>query len=167
MANLVYLICSLPSLSFEQTPPMSLDSFHEDAKKQLSKKQFGVLQQADLRSLTNEAIKGKHKGFADMVNAVYQDLAEIRSAKSQNKTPRLNCLPRDVASKNPLEREIEILKWQWQELDTLESGSTFSFKQVLAYKMRLQILLRLQSFNAENGAEVLASVVDPSKSGGK
>lgn len=167
MANLVYLICSLPSLSFEQSPPMSLDSFLEDAKKQLSKKQFEVVQQIDLRHLNKKAVAGKNAGFYAMVDAVYQDIAEIRSAKSQEKSPRLNSLPKEVLTKNPLEREIEILKWQWQELDTLESGSTFTLKQIIAYKLRLQILWRLHSFDAVKGAEVLASVVDPSKSGGK
>ena len=60
-------------------------------------------------------------------------------------------------------REEQIMQWQWEELDTIEAGKTFTFTEVVVYKLKLQIIIRLHSFDKEKGAQVLSSVVNPSK----
>jgi hypothetical protein len=68
-----------------------------------------------------------------------------------------------VFDQNPLEREISIMKWQWEELTNIDFGENFSFTVVLVYKLKLQILHRLNSFNTEKGLGILESVVKPPK----
>lgn len=163
MSNMVYLICSLPSLTFGQSPPISLEEFHYDAKNQLSSKQYKKLEEIDLQKQENNDALIDLKSVKAMLDDMYQDIAEIRLSKEQSQNPNLNRLPKSIIGMNPLDREKTIMKWQWEELESAAFGQTFSFKQVLVYKLQLQILCRLKSFNTKKGLEVLDSVVNPSK----
>ena len=163
MSNVVYLMCSLPSLTFGQFPPISFDEFLQDAKKQLSVKSCNRLEAVDIKEAAAEMAKGELKAFIGMLGDVQEDLYEIRKAKAQNRNANLVSLPKAILDKNPLEREKLIMQWQWEELDAIESGETFTLTEVLVYKLKLQILCRLHSFNFERGSMVLASVINPSK----
>lgn len=158
---MVYLMTSLPSLIFGQVPPILIDEFNQDAKRQLSARHFKILNSVDIQKM--DATKGGLKDVNSLINDVQQDFFEIRNAKAQKRQPKLERLPKTVMTGNPLVREEKIMQWQWEELDTIESGKTFTLTEVLVYKLKLQILSRLHSFDEDKGAEVLASVVDPSK----
>ena len=161
MSNMVYLMTSLPSLSFGQVPPISIDEFNRDAKSQLSASHFKKVESVDIQKM--DATKGGMKSITFLLNEIQHDLSEIRSAKAEKRQPKLERLPKRVITGNPLEREEQIMKWQWEELDTIEAGKTFTLTEVLVYKLKLQIISRLHSFDKEKGAQVLASVVNPSK----
>ena len=161
MSNVVYLMTSLPSLTFGQVPPISIDEFNRDAKSQLSAKHFKILESVDIQKIN--ATKGGLENIASLLNDVQQELSEIRNAKAQKRQPKLERLPKTVITGNPLVREEKIMQWQWEELDTIEAGKTFTLTEVLVYKLKLQIISRLHSFDKEKGAQVLASVVNPSK----
>ena len=161
MSNLVYLMTSLPSLTFGQVPPISIDEFNRDAKNQLSARHFNRLQSVDIQQM--DVAKGGLKNVTLLLNDVQQDLSEIRHAKAQKRQPKLERIPKTVITGNPLVREEQIMQWQWEELDTIEAGKTFTFTEVVVYKLKLQIISRLHSFDKEKGAQVLSSVVNPSK----
>ena len=161
MSNMVYLMTSLPSLTFGQEPPISIDEFNRDAKSQLSARHFKRLESVDIQLM--DAAKGGLKNITSLLNDVQNDLTEIRDAKAQKRQPKLERLPKTVLTGNPLVREEQIMQWQWEELNTIEAGKTFTFTEVLVYKLKLQIISRLHSFDKEKGAQVLASVVNPSK----
>jgi len=163
MSNLVYLMCSLPSLKFGEVPPITMDEFTNDAKDQLSAKHFKLLEPVDIYQAADSDGKLGLKSIGTMLDELQDDITEIRSAKTQNRAPNLTRLPHAVINANPLEREKLIMQWQWQELDTIQAGEVFTFTEVMVYKLRLQILSRLHSFNQEHGSQVLASVVNPSK----
>jgi hypothetical protein len=162
MSNVVYLISSLPSLTFGQSPPVSLDSFHSEAKEQLSSKKFIKLLKLDLKNI-NEAENGKLKKFAEVNEQVMADVLEIRNAKKNERSPAIETLPKTVLEQNPLEREKSILKWQWEQLNNIDTRETFTVTEVFVYKLKLQILHRLNSFSAVKGMEILESVVNPPK----
>jgi hypothetical protein len=159
MSNLVYLISSLPSLSFAEKAPMTLEEFHKDAKMQLGSKQLKKLEQADLRKMEGKA-SGDLSKLAAMLDEVKGDKRVIRESGDNTRQVRLNAMPDQILHLNPLEREKAIMEWQWEALDDMVSGKTFSFAEVLVYKLKLQILLRLQSFNTAKGLAVLDSVVN-------
>ncbi len=162
MSSMVYLMCSLPSLTYGQVPPISLDEFNADAQKQLSKKHFKALEAVDIRQTDEQAKDLSKKSIRDMLSEVQEDLLEIRKARSENRQPKLERLSNVAIAANPLEREKQIMQSQWEELSSIEAGKTFTLTEVMVYKLKLQILSRMHSFNAEQGALVLASVVDPS-----
>ena len=163
MSNLVYLMCSLPSLKFGQVPPISMDEFTNDAKEQLSAKHFKQLEPVDIYQVADSEGKAGLKSIGTMLGDCQEDISEIRTAKTQKRAPSLARLPQAVINANPLEREKLIMRWQWEELDTIQAGEMFTFTEVMVYKLRLQILNRLNSFDKEHGSQVLASVVNPSK----
>lgn len=162
MSNMVYLICSLPSLTFGQVPPISLEEFAVDTRNQLSKKHFALVEAANIQKMNSDKQKGKLASVGAMMSDLQQDISEIRNAKAQKRNPSLARLPKTILGSNPLERERQIMQWQWEELDSIESGETFTLIQVMVYKLKLQILSRLNSFSVERGSQVLASVVNPS-----
>jgi DNA-directed RNA polymerase specialized sigma subunit len=162
MSNVVYLISSLPSLTFGQLPPISLDNFHSEAKEQLSPKIYDKLQELDLNNKIDAKIE-KLKNFAEVIEQLKADVFEIRNAKNNDRSPAVATLPKTVLEQNPLEREKSIMKWQWEELNNINTGEIFTVTEVFVYKLKLQILHRLNSFNAEKGLEILESVVNPPK----
>jgi hypothetical protein len=162
MSNLVYLVSSLPSLTFGQTPPMSLDSFLSESKEQLSSTDFDALIKLDLKNF--DETKGENlKQFRELLAQLNADILEVRNAKANQRTATIQTLSKTVFDQNPLEREISIMKWQWEELTNIDFGENFSFTVVLVYKLKLQILHRLNSFNSEKGLGILESVVKPPK----
>ena len=160
MSNMVYLMTSLPSLTFGQVPPISMDEFKDDAKKQLSKRHYKVLESVDIQKLKTNSGK---KNIALLLKEVQKDLSEAREAKAENRQAKLGRLPKNVFVGNPLEREKKIMQWQWDELTDIEAGKTFSLTEVLVYKLKLQILDRMNSFDDEKGTQVIESVVNPAK----
>jgi hypothetical protein len=160
MSNVVYLISSLPALTFGQSPPISLDTFHAEAEEQLSSKSFKTLRELDLKNNIVEE-PGKLKGFAELIDQQKVDLLEIRNARENERSPEVITLSKSLLKKNPLEREKSILKWQWDQLTNIDSGESFTVTEVLVYKLKLQILHRLSSFNEEKGMKMLKSVIEP------
>jgi hypothetical protein len=158
----VYLISSLPSLTFGQSPPVSLDCFHNEAKEQLSLKNFNKLLKLDLKNI-NDAESGKLKKFAEVNEQIATDVLEIRNAKKSERSAAIETLPEYVLEQNPLEREKSIMKWQWEYLNNIDTVETFTVTEVFVYKLKLQILHRLSSFSAVKGMKILESVVNPPK----
>ena len=80
MLNKVYLMCSLPALSFGQTPPISLEEFREMAKNELSAGNFKVLEQMTLLATESKEKKVRMKKVDDIVEGLLNDISEIRIA---------------------------------------------------------------------------------------
>lgn len=160
MSNVVYLISSLPVLTFGQSPPISLDTFHCEAEEQLSSKNYKILRALDLKNF-DVAEHGKLKGFAVLIEHQKVDLLEIRNAEENERSPEIITLSKSLLKKNPLEREKSILKWQWDQLTNIDSVESFTFTEVLVYKLKLQILHRLNSFSEEKGMKILKSIIEP------
>lgn len=163
MVDAVYLISSLPILTFGSVPPISEEEFMHDVAIQLSKKAVNTVNCADIKTTNGESLVGKLSSYADLMNDLKKDKAAIRTAKKQKHTPKVEMLPKTVVNENPLEREKSIMQKQWDELTSLEAGVPFSLNQVLIYKLKLQLLHRLHSFDTQKGAAIFASVVQPQK----
>ena len=124
-----------------------------------------MLETVDLRQMDSDD-QGKLKHFARLYTDLLGDITELRNAKTEKRPVRLAHLPKSLADVNPLEREKQIMHWQWGRLDELEAGNTFSLVNVLVYKLRLQILHRLQSMEPESGKQVFESVINDAKTKG-
>jgi len=157
---MVYLMTSLPSLSLGQVPPITIDEFNDDAKRQLSVRHYKKLQSVDIQKLNAQV---GVESISTFLKKLKEDLSEVREAKAQNRQAKPERMPNSVLRGNPLEREMNIIQWQWEELQDIEAGKTFTLTEVLVYKLKLQLIERLYSFDENKGAEVLASVVNPEK----
>jgi len=163
MLNEVYLMSSLPSLSFGQTPPIAFEEFNHMAKSELSARSFKVLEQVSMRGMDGKSSKTKLKSMNKMQSGLLKDISEIRNSRTEKRQVSLALLPDTVLEVNPLDREMQIMQWQWENLDALVSGKSFTLTDVIIYKLKLQLLFRMHSFSIERGECVLDSVVNPDK----
>jgi len=163
MLNEVYLMSSLPSLSFGQTPPIAFEEFNNMAKSELPARSFKVLEQVSMRGMDGKGSKVNLKSLTKMQSGLLKDISEIRNSRTVKRQVRLALLPDTVLEVNPLDREMQIMQWQWENLDALVSGKSFTLTDVIIYKLKLQLLYRMHSFSKERGEGVLDSVVNPDK----
>ncbi len=160
MLSAVYLISSLPALSYGEKPPIGIEELMSDAAKQLPKKSFRKLELADIRNINHTKKNGKWSSFDELLENLENDKILIRNAKQQNQHPNTKVITKSVNEENPLEREKTIMKMQWDELSSIEFGESFSFNEIMIYKLKLQILHRLNSFQKEKGMAVFQSLVN-------
>ena len=160
MANVVYLLSSLPSLSFGHSPPISMKNFLSEAKLQLSAHDYIKVSDIDLNDMASNKF-GKLKSLVAAMELLKADQLEMRHARLNDRTAAIKTLPVSIADENPLEREKSMMRWQWDQLSELDSSTQFYLSEVFAYKLKLQILLRLDSFNEEKGSKLLGKLVNP------
>jgi len=161
MLNEVYLISSLPALSYGKTPPISLEEFRGMAKNELSSRSFKVLDQVSIRAVDSKVRKSKVKSVFNMQLALLEDISEIRKSRTENRKAIPGHLPGSLLEVNPLDREMQIMQWQWEKLDAIATGKSFTLAEVIVYKLKLQLLFRMNSFSIKRGEAVLDSVVNP------
>ena len=163
MLSKVYLMCSLPALNFGQIPPISLEEFTEMARNALSTGSFKILEQVNMQNTESDDRKVRMKNVDNILKGALKDIAEIRNSRRKRRQAKPAFLPGSVLEANPLDREIQIMQWEWDSLDALVFGKNFSLAEVVVYKLKLQLLFRMQSFTEERGKRVMASVVTPSE----
>lgn len=150
-------------MSFGQTPPITLEEFRNMAKSELSTRCFEVLEQVSMREMDGKDSKAKLKSLSKMQSGLLKDISEIRNSRTEKRLASLALLKDNVLDVNPLDREMQIMQWQWENLDAIVSGKSFTLTEVIIYKLKLQLLFRIHSFSRERGKEVLDSVVNPDK----
>lgn len=160
MLSAVYIISSLPALSFGEKPPISMDEFIHDISSQLSKKNFSKVAHIDIRDINKTSAGSKLNSVAALQNSIQDDLGLIRKTKRDNNLPKLNILSKVLIESKPLERERLLMKLYWDELSSIEFGESFTLAEVMIYKLKLQILERLNSFNTEKGRTIFESLVN-------
>jgi len=158
-----YFIAQLPSLVYEQKPPMTSAHFKELAS--------DLLEDGDLKVMDylafNDAFSDE-KGACAFVNnwknwerALKLNLAKERALKLK-KDFQLTDIPffpqeasaaaaKAVGEKSPLDGEFLLDKARWNAIDSIAGGDYFSVNNVYAYYLKLLLLERRQSFNTEKG----------------
>jgi len=67
-------------LSLGEAPPITIDEFNDDAKRELSSRHFKALQSVDIQKL--EAKVGV-KNISSLLETIKEDLSEVRTAKAK------------------------------------------------------------------------------------
>ncbi len=167
---------SLPNLSFQNSAEAKqkvlglLEKYAGSAAEQLSAAEildrevqnflptslFNIFQKINLKNI-HEEIFQKNKSnvlsnFSKFNFELKKELIARRTSKngSKKKTAKNN-LEKIIADGTPLEKEIQIMKYQWQKLEDFSAGHFSDLEAVFAYKIKLLILLRWWSFDAEKG----------------
>jgi hypothetical protein len=162
MSNVVYLIAGLPSLTYGRPATVSLAEFTDVAREQLSESEYNQLELLDIRDLGKATQISGLKSVGELFGELQTDKFEIRKARQQERTPNVLNIPRKVLDQNPLEIEKHFMKALWDELDSIGSLQSFTLTEVFVYKLKLQILERMNTFNKEKGLGILEAVVNPS-----
>jgi hypothetical protein len=174
--TLEYLMSSLPDLSFqnsdevrqrvtgllkkyagpggeELSPAEILDG---EAQKFLPASVFYIFQKIDLKNIHEaEFQKNNSKVLAAYSTFIFQLKKEIKTWRtSQNESDKKaakNKLENIIGDGTPLEKEIQLMKYQWHKLEEFSAGHFADREALFAYKIKLLILLRWWSFDAEKG----------------
>ena len=173
-SDLEYLMSSLPYLAFENTKEAKeqilnllhryegsdqkssspIDILDNEAGKFLSPKSFEDFQKIDLNSIHHTFF---HNHTSQVVSDFSKSMLQHRKALSEWRNPDVEkksnhadlvSLLKDL---NPLEREEYLLGHQWKILDDLASGHFADLDALIIYKLKLSILMRWWSFDAQKG----------------
>ena len=177
MGAYYYLASQLPYLIYGQTPPMSSEAFKELAKPMLSKRDTALLEMVSPDPCPPE-LSGEGPSYSE--NAPSSGSVFINSWREWERTFRLNLArhrsaklhwegsapvtpptePTDAVtaasriaglSESPLELEQHMDRERWDVIDGLQGLDTFSSSSVFAYLLKLMLLERHASFQADKG----------------
>jgi hypothetical protein len=176
--NLEYLISSLPYLSFQDTEEErrrvasiferyagpaaqekgTLAIFEDEAGKFLAPDDFQTLKGIRLEDIHRPYFrKSKNKVLATFSGYAYglkEDIRHLRLARKFNlegSVHRKTSLP--LIPGNPLEEEIQFMKWKWDALEELSIGHYADFGALCIYKLKLLLLMRWWGFDRKKGFE--------------
>jgi hypothetical protein len=170
-------MAQLPSLVYEQRPPMSCAAYKALAESLLSKKDmtlFNILsldpapEDTGLNGLSYaQNLPSCGCKFIDSWRSwernLRLNLAKLRTVKLglenepviepsffpvETQTAAANALEGDLS---PLEGEFVIDKARWSAIEALAGNEYFSLNNALAYLLKLMLLERRMAFNAEKG----------------
>ncbi|MDR0301584.1 MAG: DUF2764 domain-containing protein, partial [Treponema sp.] len=175
MASYYYLMAQLPFLIYEQKPPMSSDAFKALAETQLSEEDAALMTHLSLdpdpdnKALPSYAELAPSTGcefidnWREWERSLRLNLAKDRAVKlkrdslSAQEPPfyPVDAVAAALKSTNseisPLEGEFLIDKARWNAIDTLAGNDYFDRNSVYAYFLKLMLIERRLSFNAERG----------------
>lgn len=168
--NYYYLIASLPTLSLESAPPMSLDGFRALCSDHLTPDDLAALDE-----LTGRRTEPTGHPFVADWNArevlLRNTLAVLRASRQKrDATPYLHPHAGFDASAekaahdaftqpNPLERELALDRFRWHMIDELTGFDPFSPRAVLAYALKLRLAERWAGMSREKGLETVDQAV--------
>ncbi len=173
-----YLMSSLPDLQFQNTnevkqevtgllqkyagsvadqydPVKILDI---EAQKFLPVSRYRIFKKMNLKNIHNEDfqhIKSKVvSNFSRFSFELKTQLKAWRTAQNSDERKSVkNHLDHILSAGTPLEKEIQIMKYQWHKLEDLSAGHFSDVEALFTYKLKLLILLRWWSFDAQTGFE--------------
>jgi len=175
VASYHYLMAQLPYLIYEQKPPMSSEGFKALAETQLSEEDAALLKCLSLdpdpegvfvpsyAELTPSTGCEFIDGWREWERSLRLNIAKNRAVKlkkdnlSASEPPfyPVEAVAAAVKAVNadlsPLEGEFFIDKARWSAIEALAGNDYFDRNSVYAYFLKLVLIERRMSFNAERG----------------
>jgi len=181
-----YFVPQLSSLVYGQVPPITSKAFMEKAAPILGEKDAALLGMLNLDPPLPEPEPGDDSGrpagpassgcdfidgWREWEKALRLNLARLRSAemgRDEDGLPDVPPVPsgavaaaaKAIGAETPLEGERIIDKARWDAIEALQGTDLFHRRTVFAYLMKLIILERQASFQAETGFSEYKSLYD-------
>jgi hypothetical protein len=168
--NYYFLVASLPSLSLQEAPPLSLQSFVTLCGEHLTKHDFRAM-----LALINDKPEDSDNGFVRNWNrkeTMFRNaIARIRAARLK-KDPSQHLREHtgydsyfekaasDAFSKStPAERELALDKFLWQQIDEQEGYTFASSSAVMGYALKLRMAERWAGVDTDTGNRKAAELI--------
>jgi hypothetical protein len=176
--NLEYLMSSLPNLSFQNNEDVRfqvssilrkyggasaeelslVEILDREAEKFLSPTASRLLRRIDLQTIHDPAFQQGPDGVLSAFSKFAFSLKEaVRQLRLARRTPSNESAPGKLLPGlipgTPLEEEIQLMKFQWDQLEALSIGHYADFGSLVIYKIKLMILIRWWSFDKDLGFE--------------
>lgn len=172
-----YLIASLPGITLDASPRLTLDAFRSLCEDHLSPGDAAALE----RVLDVEAGPAVGHPFTERWSARETQLrnaaARLRAAKRQQDAGTFlrdhtgfdvgleDGVEEAFNQPNPLARERALDQLRWRVLDELAGTDPFGSSAVLAYAVKLKLAARWASMNAKQGQAKISAAIAPSTGG--
>lgn len=160
--SLIYLISSLPMLSFGAPPGVSPAKFLETCREQLDRADADaaetLLQGGSSAHPFVEAWRDKDTILRNAVAVERARLAGSEASRwlrpARDCDSQIGSLVEDAFQESdPLKREKELDKARWLIVEELQGPDPLDIKVIFAYAVKLAILSRWSALNAEQGRQ--------------
>ncbi|MBN2736944.1 MAG: hypothetical protein JXR70_08195 [Spirochaetales bacterium] len=165
MDQYYYTVSSLPYLSMETKPELTIEQFLKQCSAEVSEGKMRILTNVTLvPSPVHNTLPGIVKKWFAFAASFSNQLIQGR-AKNLNRSAQKYLRPGDevfeaqlsarqlMNIENPLEAELQQIRSLYQFLDDQQVGHFFDFHFLIIYKLKLELLLRKFSFTQERGQE--------------
>lgn len=167
-----YFVTQLSTLAYGQALPVSSKAFRAKAASMMDPADAALLEKVSLGFGSGEKCGCPFiDGYREWETAMRLNLARLRAAKA-GRDPDLQppapvypesaakAAARAVEADNPIEGEVIIDKARWEAVQAIQGGELFHRNTVFAHLMKLMILERQASFQAETGFSQYKSLYD-------
>jgi len=174
--TLEYVMTSLPHLVFQKTQENEnrvlglLQKYHgsssekldpveilnHEAQKFLPVSRYHLFQRIKLNEIHEAEFRNKGSnvltGFSEHMFQLKKEIKAWRTSHNGDKpNVTIAALDNIIGEGSPLEKEIKIMQHQWKKLEELSVGHFADFEALIAYKIKLMILLRWWEFDTKRG----------------
>jgi hypothetical protein len=168
--NYYYLGASLPGVSMDAKPSISLDEFRRLASEHLTSADLTAL--GNLESIWNTEPQHPFvKTWKDKETALRNSLVALRAQNIKtDPSPYLrqtasydsaaeHAVSEAASRSNPLEKEQVLDRHRWAVLDDMAGFNSFASEAILAYSIKLSIAQRWSDMDAELGSQCAEQVI--------
>lgn len=169
--NYYYLAASLPALSWDSPPDLSIEAFKNLCRAHLADADWHGLADLDEgleTSSTHPFVREWRNAEIQLRNA----LVRQRAARHR-RDPAPLCRPHSgydpgverivaeaYAKPDPLQRERTLDRFRWQKADELAGLNGFAPRALLAYAVKLKLAERWTTMEDEDGLAIANAIVD-------
>lgn len=163
MSQYYFAVASLPALKSGDKSPITWERFDDLARTALTSEDLVVYEKALLGNPSDTDNEFLSRWFT-WEKEFKKELARLRLARGGFENP--TALPETqgvytfgetvkslMAKENPLEAEYLLDSLRWSFLDELSFGHYFDLETLLAYSLKLQILVRQENFDKIRGQQ--------------
>ena len=172
MQGCYYTICSLPYLSFGDSPPLTTTAFLSLCEIEVSPKSMPILTAISLLPPRTTPPLAAIKRWYGWERQLRQELARIRAAAGHGRIDfspeageeisfaQKNLAARAVALESPAEAEDLLDQARWQLLSELEKAHNFGLPKLGLYFLKLQLLERRALFSQTAGQKLRREILN-------
>lgn len=170
-----YLVSSLPRLSFDNSEEVKArvfnllkkyagDNSHKkgmaeildgEVQKFLPSSTFSDFQKIDLRKIHEPEFQESKSiilsSFSKFMLDMKNEIRDLRISQKENDEKASSRIGKLIGEGTPLEKEVHLMKYQWEKLEELSVGHFANLEALVTYKIKLMILSRWWSFDLERG----------------
>lgn len=166
MANLCYLLSSLPTLFFGKDPGVTYEAFLDSASRAMGTSDLERVKAFSYASppVSLDGMSGLEKHYWEWDISLRNELVRLRAEVLGVKPDRYlhaygsagltTAIAREAfREEDPLKVEEFLARVRYDWLESQKRGRVFDFEVLLVYSMQLQLLQRYHSFDESVGRE--------------
>ncbi|MBN2781009.1 MAG: DUF2764 family protein [Candidatus Marinimicrobia bacterium] len=160
MDKYIYFAAEMSLLKWGSEQFMSEASFLEEAQKWMSPADLTYLNEARIDRYDPHKTPGIYTDYLEFELTLREELARYRRAAKEGYDYKFVHIPPSLIKEgNPLENELNLMKYRWQWLEEREFAHYSDPDFFVLYFLKLQILQRAARLKQEAGEAAFSSLI--------